>query len=171
LVITTTTVVVVAFLHFVSDTPWFRYPLPAILAYGIAMTAAVIMRRIAPLSLPESHFRLKPFEDEGRLYVRAGIQTFRNLLVVTRIDACNRLVRFSGHRTGLQDLARGTRQAEAEHLVSFLVVLLAFVYTFTRGWFEVAFWLAVVNVLANVYPVMLQRHNRARIEAVLRRPR
>jgi hypothetical protein len=29
----------------------------------------------------------------------------------------------------------------------------------------------VVNVLANVYPVMLQRYNRARVEAVLERRR
>lgn len=170
-VVALTTVSVVAFLNVVSGTPWFRYPLAAILAYGIAMTAIVITRRIVPLSLPESYFRVRPFEDDGRLYVRAGIKSFKNLLVVTRIDdACNRLVRFSGRRSRLRDLEQGTRQAESDHLVSFLVVLLAFVYTITQRWFEVAGWLAVVNVLANVYPVMLQRYNRARVEAVLRRP-
>jgi hypothetical protein len=61
------------------------------------------------------------------------------------------------------------RQAEANHVISFLVLLLTLIYALTRNWYAVAGWLAAVNVIANVYPVMLQRHNRARVEPLLER--
>jgi Glycosyl-4,4'-diaponeurosporenoate acyltransferase len=169
MVIALTTVVVAVFLSFVTDAPWFRFPLTAILAYGIAMAMIYMLRQIAPLSLPQSYFRVRRFENGGRLYLRFGIRIFRKLLVVARIDACNWLVRFSGRRSGLQNFAKGVRQAETDHLIAFLVVLLVFNYAFARGWYEVAGWLALVNVFANVYPVMLQRYNRARIESLLNR--
>ena len=38
-------------------------------------------------------------------------------------------------------------------------------------WWALAGWLLLTNVVANVYPIMLQRHNRARLLPVLEKLR
>lgn len=167
LVIASTTVVVATFLVFVSDTVWFRFPLGAVLAYGISMLLILIARRVTHASLPYRYWRIRVFEDEGRLYSKLGIGVFKKLLVLLGIDVCNLHVRFSGRRSGLRNLSQGLRQAETNHVISLLVLLLTLIYALTRNWYAVAGWLAAVNVIANVYPVMLQRHNRARVEPLL----
>jgi len=167
LVIASTTVVVAKFLVFVSDTVWFQFPLGAVLAYGASMLLILIARQITHLSLPYWYWKIRVFEDEGCLYSKFGIGTFKKLLVLLGFDLCNLHVRFSGRRSGLRSLSQGVRQAETNHVISFLVLLLTFIYALTRNWYGVAGWLAAVNVIANVYPVMLQRHNRARVEPLL----
>jgi len=44
--------------------------------------------------------------------------------VLLGIDACNWLVRFSGRRSELRTVAQGMRQAETDHALSLLVLLL-----------------------------------------------
>jgi len=171
LIIALAAVVVAAFLVFVSDTAWFQFPLGAILAYGTSMLLILSARHVAPLSLPYWYWRVRVFEDEGRLYSRFGIGTFKKLLVLLGFDVCNWHVRFSGRRSGLRNLSQGIRQAEINHVISFLVLLLTFIYALGRNWYGVAGWLAAVNVIANVYPVMLQRHNRSRVDPLLERSR
>ena len=41
------------------------------------------------------------------------------------------------------------------------------IYAATKAWWALASWLLLANVVANVYPLMLQRHNRARLLPVL----
>ena len=131
------------------------------------MLLILIARRITHPSLPYWYWRIRVFEDEGCLYSRLGIGAFRKLLVLLGFDVCNWQVRFSGRRSGLRNLSQGMRQAEINHVISFLVLLLTFIYALARNWYAVAGWLAAVNVIANIYPVMLQRHNRARVEPLL----
>lgn len=170
-VVVSTAIVVIGFLDLVSDARWFRFPLSAILAYGLSMTMVAIASRILPLSLPHWYIGLRPSERSQHVYARFGIDLFRRMLVATGIDACNRLVRFSGRPGALPDLARGMRKAETRHVISFLVVLLAIVYTVARSWYLVTGWLALINVFANVYPIALQRHNRTRVQITLDRLR
>jgi Glycosyl-4,4'-diaponeurosporenoate acyltransferase len=167
LVIASTSVVVAKFLVFVSDTAWFQFPLGGISAYGASMLLILIARHIAHLSLPCWYWKIRVFEDEGRLYSRFGVEAFKKLLVLFGFDVCNWQVRFSGHRSGLRNLSQGMRQAEHNHVISFLVLLFTLIYALARNWYAVTGWLAAVNVIANVYPVMLQRHNRARVEPLL----
>ena len=169
LVIASTAIVVATFLVFVSDTAWFPFPLGAVLAYATSMLLILIARHIAPLSLPYWYWKIRFFEDEGRLYSRFGVGTFKKLLVLLGFDFCNLHVRFSGRRSGLRNLSQGMRQAEINHVISFLVLLLTLFYALARNWYGVARWLTAVNVIANVYPVMLQRHNRSRLEPLLER--
>ena len=43
------------------------------------------------------------------------------------------------------------------------------VYAATKDWWAFVAWLLLANVVANVYPIMLQRLNRARLRPVLDR--
>ena len=133
------------------------------------MLLILIARHMTELSVPYCYWRIRAFEDEGCLYSKVGIGAFKKLLVLLGFDLCNLHVRFSGRRSGLRNLSQGMRQAETNHVISFLVLLLTLIYALTRNWYAVAGWLAAVNVIANAYPVMLQRHNRARLELLLER--
>jgi hypothetical protein len=118
---------------------------------------------VVPQQIPENYFLLNPFERSGRFYLKAGIRTFRRFLILSGIEKMNWLVNFNGRRTNLQLLLQGTRQAESDHLISFMAICILMLYTTVQGWFVVTGWLVVVNLFANLYPVMLQRYNRGRI--------
>jgi hypothetical protein len=53
------------------------------------------------------------------------------------------------------------RQAEALHEILLVVTLTVVLNAAVRGWWGAAGWTLVFNVLANGYPAMLQRYNRA----------
>jgi thiosulfate reductase cytochrome b subunit len=55
-------------------------------------------------------------------------------------------------------------KSETGHLAIGLVVDLMAGYALLRGWWDAAGWLLLFNILINVYPVMLQRYNRARLQ-------
>jgi len=61
------------------------------------------------------------------------------------------------------------RTAETDHLIMFLVVVVVIVHAIVRGWWDAAAWTLLFNVLINAYPVMLQRYNRGRLAALVRR--
>ncbi|HXU03235.1 MAG TPA: hypothetical protein VN903_19850, partial [Polyangia bacterium] len=55
------------------------------------------------------------------------------------------------------------RNAETNHVIMFLIVVLVIAHALARGWWDAAAWTLVFNVLINAYPVMLQRYNRGRL--------
>lgn len=61
--------------------------------------------------------------------------------------------------------------SEASHLLIFLIIMMTVVYAAVKGWWDLAAWLMAFNILINVYPIMLQRYNRARLTPILERAR
>lgn len=61
------------------------------------------------------------------------------------------------------------KMAETAHMASLLIVLGIGIYSLIHGWFHIAIWLTIFNILINAYPVMLQRYNRVRIGRMLTR--
>ena len=147
--------------------PLFHYPGGAVLLYGLSMTLVWLMRHLVPFGLPPGYYRLRSFERDGRLYRRLGVVTFKWLLFTSRIELLNVSARLSHGRSGLHGLERGIRQAETDHAITLLVMVLVTAYAAMNAWWTLASWLLLVNVVANVYPIMLQRHNRARLLPVL----
>jgi hypothetical protein len=100
-----------------------------------------------------------------RLYTVLGVAYFRSLLMfffwgIHR----NRKKYFDGTRSGLDNLTFQARQSEFGHLVSFLFVVAACAILAWRGHWAVAAWGTMVNVIGNLYPVILQRHHRSRVD-------
>lgn len=149
--------------------PIFDSPGGAVLIYGLAMVLVWLVRQVVPFVLPPRYYRLQQVEHDGRLYRRLGVVTFKRLLVKSRIELLNVSARLSHGRTGLQGLERGIRQAETDHAIALLVMLLITIYAGMNARWALAGWLLLANVVANVYPIMLQRHNRARLLPVLRK--
>ena len=72
-------------------------------------------------------------------------------------------------RQQLEDLERSTRRFEAWHLLGAAIMTGLTALELWRGDFLGAGPIIAANLAINVYPIMIQRYNRARIEAVLRR--
>ena len=59
----------------------------------------------------------------------------------------------------------------SSHAIALLIIVAIIIHAVTNAWWALAGWLLVANVVANVYPIMLQRHNRARLLPVLEKLR
>jgi hypothetical protein len=149
--------------------PMFRNPGGAVFVYALSMTMIWLMRRLVPFALPHRYHRLRPFEIDGRLYRDLGIARFNWLLLKSGIDILNSSARLLHGRAGLVGLERGIRDAETDHAFALLVMVVVTLYAAVNAWWALTSWLLLANVVANVYPIMLQRHNRARLLPVLRR--
>ncbi len=74
-----------------------------------------------------------------------------------------------GGRAGLSSFELGTRRSEQGHLIMLLATLPAMVYAAYNGWNVIAWWFLIGNLIINVYPIMVQRFNRARAHKILGR--
>ena len=123
--------------------------------------------------LPNSYFRVYGFERSGRLYERLGVLTFRKF--VPNGDFANRWDRrkdpgfrmIRDRKSAAAFIAR-TRQSERGHIVLLALGIVSSAYAWSIGWYSWAIYLAAGNVLVNVYPIILQRYTRGRIEGLLR---
>lgn len=126
---------------------------------------------VAPWWLPGSYYEVRRFETT-RFYEAVGVRAFRAL--VPNGDLVNRWRRrrergfrvLTSRESTLAYLPR-TVASEKSHLVLLLAGVGSSLYAWHIGWLGWAAWLAVGNVLVNLYPVLLQRYTRARIDRVL----
>ena len=126
--------------------------------------------------LPLSWYRVHRFEANGRIYEALGVKAIRAL--VSNGDLINRLVRhrFPGYRVHafagrIDKVAKDGRSNELSHLIAFGGGIVVAVYAWRIGWTDWAAWLTLGNLLVNFYPVLVQRHTRARLEKITsRRP-
>ena len=126
--------------------------------------------------LPECYYRTKPFELSGRIYKRLGVRFFRRF--VPNGDYINRIIRRSepeykviSDKDSIIVFEGRTRLAEKCHLAALLLPLPAAVYALMLGWHWFALWMILPFIPFHLYPVLLQRYTRARIERVLNRRR
>ena len=124
--------------------------------------------------LSERYYRVRGWESSGRVYERLGIRFFKRF--VPNGDYINRIIRHSDKsyrviRDAESTVRHGdmTRLAERCHLAALWLPVPCIVYALMLGWNKFALWLFLANVPIHVYPVLLQRYTRARIQKVLTR--
>ena len=126
------------------------------------------------LFLPAGYYRPRQFELSGRIYERLGVRWFKRW--TPDGDYVARYIRrfFPGHkvipsRRSLGALDVRTRRSEQGHLLWLLVTATPILYALVCGWAVLASWLFLGNLVINVYPIMLQRYTRARVQRSLAR--
>lgn len=126
---------------------------------------------LLPRALPRSYFHDHNVERSRRLYERLGVRIFKKF--VLNGDAVNRWARRHNpcyrvvpRRADLDYFAEQTRSVEQSHLVLFTITLFSAFYAARIGWHGWAICLTIGNVVCNIYPVLLQRYNRARITLI-----
>lgn len=126
------------------------------------------------------YLRPRRFES-GALYPRLGVRIYKKVVpssgeLVSRLRGIDRLklAATGSRRVALQNYAAQTRKWELRHLASaVLLQAWAFIGGATIG-VEQFWWSSAINLLVNIYPIMVQRFNRGRIALMLKhepRPR
>jgi len=146
----------------------FRSAVFAFELHFVLMTAAFFADRLLAPELDSRRFDVS--EREVRIYRRLGVVAFMRILRAVGWTAALRDRRvFDGTRATLASYERATRHGENAHLWLFVLVLAPIAWALARGWWDAALWLGSMNVVFHLYPILLQRLQRARLRALLDR--
>ncbi len=120
----------------------------------------------------DKYYLPKSFEMNGKLYAGSGVRLYKKFMF--NGDIYNRILRkfkpahrIISNRSSLVVWEKESRAKEFGHLIHFIMGLIALIYALTEGYYQAAIYLAILNILFNLYPIMLQRYNRARIYRIL----
>lgn len=145
-----------------------RSPLFAFNLHFTLMGAAVVVDHLVAPALTSRRFEVSP--REVAVYRRLGVGGFMRIL---RRIGWTRAIRdprvFDGTRRTVASYERATRHGENAHAALFLIVLVPIAWVAAKGWWDAVFWLGSMNVAFHAYPVMLQRSQRLRLLAIVRR--
>lgn len=115
-----------------------------------------------------SYLSPKKWEKEGELYQKIGTLYF---LKITPFELRKLITGKNTHtiksQASIPVYFRGTILAEYTHILSFIFVSAVCIYFLLAEGQWVAVLVFSVNILLNLYPVLLMRYNRFRIAKVL----
>lgn len=124
---------------------------------------------IGPRVRVPDHESLRVRRWELRLYTSLGVRIFGKLLDTI---GWNRMIArergFDGTRRGLDGLDQHTRRSEIGHDLCWLVTAVLAVGALLAGSWVGALWLIGLGVPLHLYPMLLQRLLRSRIQALPR---
>jgi hypothetical protein len=142
--------------------------------FSMVKSVAGMSVAMLALFLPAGYYRPKHFELSGRFYECLGVRWFKRWT-----PDGDHVVRYIRHflpdykvitgRCSLGGLDMRTRRSEQGHLLWLLVTATPILYALVCGWAVLASWLFLGNLVINVYPIMVQRYNRARVQRSLAR--
>ncbi|MNS96099.1 hypothetical protein D3C72_1303830 [compost metagenome] len=114
------------------------------------------------------YFKEKAWEKRGKVYESFGINFYRKLLVWIGWEKLNKKSKPVEKNTkALINLHYRTKQDELGHIIILIIVLgFNILVAFKFGVLQ-SLWLLILNILLNLYPVLLQRYNRPRIERAI----
>jgi hypothetical protein len=140
-------------------------PPAIVLIAGVALSAAVLW-------LPASYYRLREFERSGRIYAVLGVRPFSRFVadgaMINRAKRrTNPAFRLIQHRASALEFIARTHASERGHLPWLIAGALSAIWAARVGWTDWALMLGAGNALINLWPIMLQRYTRGRIERVL----
>lgn len=148
----------------------FGSPILALVINWLLMCCIACASLIVRLPLPSAYYDIKAFECRGLLYERARIRVWRRFLRRGPLRILSPDLRLPQKITleGLREVERRMRRAEAIHVFALLIALLPACYGVVRG-LSGTVWILLFNLAINVYPIMLQRYNRIKLEALMRK--
>jgi hypothetical protein len=137
----------------------------------IAMLAGTTIS-VAVWWIPAGYYKLREFEKSGRIYEMLGVRPFSRF--VTDGELINRFrrqatpgFRLIHDRASARAFIARTHIAERGHLPWLIAGALSTVWAVHVGWTGWATVLGVGNAVVNLWPILLQRYTRGRIERVL----
>lgn len=128
---------------------------------------AVFESQVKP-ALDSPYFDTYPFEKQGKIYRMLGVEWYRAILVKSGWEKLRQqTMPISKSHQAFLAYERGSRVAEAGHLVVGIIVLIVTGYVAFTYSFRAIGWLVLFNLFLNVYPVLLQRYTRPRLRRMI----
>ncbi|MBF8964129.1 hypothetical protein I0P70_12815 [Pontibacter sp. FD36] len=156
------TIVVVAYLLGVTS-----FSFAWVLNFMLMMAVSSIMQTLKP-KLTAKYFECKQWEADGKVYRWLGVHIFRKLLVWIGWEKLHKAANPVKKDLGaLKQLEYNTRQSDFGHLVIFFIVLAVTFFVAYQYGLQQSLWLVFLNVVLNIYPIMVQRYNRPRLQRAI----
>ncbi|WP_369413959.1 hypothetical protein [Belliella alkalica] len=115
--------------------------------------------------MPNSYNKINNVKNLTSIYQLLRVEYFKFLLLKFFWGKeRNRKKYFSGSKAGLENFETQTRQSEFGHLASFITIAIVSFYILLKGQIVIFFITNFINVIGNLYPIILQRNHRIQIE-------
>ncbi len=103
-----------------------------------------------------------------KVYNLLGISFFRRALLLFFWGIKkNRIKYFNGTKGGLKNFIYQSKQSEFGHLAALIIIVLISIIFIIKGYLYFAIATSIINIIGNLYPLILQRYHRSRIERIL----
>ena len=120
--------------------------------------------------LPTSYYKITNKRLVTKIYDFWGVKYFRFFLLLTFWKSKEKQKTFfNGTKEGLRQFTFALNQAEFGHLGAFIFIQIYGIAMFLKGEFLVFMILSIINIIFNLYPIILQRKHRVRIQGILER--
>lgn len=118
--------------------------------------------------LPNWYYRVKDRKKLNNLYKFLGLKYFKTILLYAFWGKeKNRKKYFNGTKSGIDNFDTQTRQSEFGHLGAFIAILLVSLFLLLKGHLILVILTTIINLISNLYPIILQRTHRIQIERVI----
>ena len=115
--------------------------------------------------LPKSYYEIKNAERLKKIYQILNVPLFKKLLLIFFWGSKrNRKKYFDGSRKGISNLVYQSKQSEFGHFIAFILIVISSIFLLAKSFFITFIVVSIINLIGNVYPVILQRYHRLRIE-------
>jgi hypothetical protein len=121
------------------------------------------------LKMPPFLRQLRAWEVRGRIYKALGVPAFGALLRRTPLHYLNLQVYLSRNPDDPAHVHAQIEAAEAAHVWAAALIVPYMIYACVQNRWSVVAWFMVVQLVANVYPIMHLRWVRARLQRLLDR--
>ena len=120
--------------------------------------------------MPNSYYHIYNPERLEKVYQSLKVEWFRKFLLATLWKSkSQRKKYFNGKKKGIENLILQSKKSEFGHLIPFIIINIVVVYLVLIAMYELAFFAFIINIIGNLYPIILQRHHRMRISRLRRR--
>jgi len=134
----------------------------------LLMIWAVALIEALDSQLTSSYFDDKKWEHKGKIYEYIGINFFRKVLVWIGWEKLNKKANpIKNSNEALMRFYFQTKKSELGHAIIIPIVLGFNIFVAVNFSFSKSLWLLILNILLNLYPVLLQRYNRPRIQRAI----
>ncbi|CAM3702687.1 hypothetical protein FSS13T_18890 [Flavobacterium saliperosum S13] len=118
--------------------------------------------------LKSKYYSEKEWERKGKIYESLGVNGFRKVLVWIGWEKLNKKANpVKKNLKALLHLEYRTRQSELGHLIIFFIVTGFTIYVALTFGLLASLWLFILNIVLNLYPIVLQRYNRPRLRRAI----
>lgn len=142
------------------------------IAFNLLITGAVaFLGFVYPTNriLKKDYYEIKNPKRLKLLYKWLGVKFFRFFLLKTFYRKKNNKKYFNGTKKGILDFDYNTRQSEFGHLIALLIIFTVSLVLLVLGHKNVFLLMQPINILLNLYPILLQRKHRINIQRLIKR--
>ncbi len=120
--------------------------------------------------LPKSYYKINKPNTLKQIYNALGVNTFRKVLLATLWRSKKmRSGFFNGTSKGIANLEEQSMSSEFGHLFPFILINILGIYFLIIGLTKLCLFTILINIVGNLYPILLQRYHRMRIQNLRKR--